>query len=254
MYTIRDHSLESITCDDNGAYIRSNSNKKIFHVEIEGSELSAKTVHESNGKYFYKEKDGRFYVNHEVDSKTVFEIERYYRWNKSIPQLKRSIYRIRNILATEYHPYTCVVYSLHGNQEENVQEIEILPHGNSKHQADSRRPYFRTEASVLEQEDTLLSSKRSPQEVYEIVLKEAGGPLQSSSISQEPRNLKQIQNRKNKLNKNSRNSSTQRLLVSHTSLLHIQKNRWMISNNFAANLSTLVYLVLTLHSIYVIFG
>ena len=80
MYTIRDHSLESITCDDNGAYNRSNGNKKVFHVNIEEfSGLSAKIVHENNGKYSYKEKDERCYVNHEVESKTVFEIERYYR-------------------------------------------------------------------------------------------------------------------------------------------------------------------------------
>ena len=71
------------------------------------------------------------------------------------------------------------------------------------------RPYFRTKTSVLQLEDFLLASKKSPQEVYEIVLEESGGPLQSTSISQEPRNLKQIQNRKNALNKTNKNNSPQ---------------------------------------------
>ena len=45
MYTIRNHSLESITCDNNGAYGCSDGNKKAFYVNISGTNVSAKTVH-----------------------------------------------------------------------------------------------------------------------------------------------------------------------------------------------------------------
>ena len=45
-----------------------------------------------DGIYFYKEKDGRGYANVEVNTQDVYEFERYYRWNKPIPNLKRTIY------------------------------------------------------------------------------------------------------------------------------------------------------------------
>ena len=207
IYTIRNYDLESITCDDNGAYHKSNGNKKDFYVDISGSTLNAKVVHESKGKYFYKEKDGRFYSNCYVDADKIFSFERYYRWNKSIPQLKRTIYRIKNAMENVYHPFLCVVYSLHEDVE-RVQDIEILPHGNSKKKSDLKRPYFRTEPSVLAYQNSLLSRDKGPQEVYEIVLEESGGPLKSTSMSKEPRNLKQIQNQRAKIVKNKKNSET----------------------------------------------
>ena len=41
-YTIRNHSLESITCDDTGAYGCSNGNKKAFYVYISGTNVNTK--------------------------------------------------------------------------------------------------------------------------------------------------------------------------------------------------------------------
>ena len=39
-------------------------------------------------------------------------MELYYRINKTMPQLKRTIYRIKNIGKSAYESYFCVVYSL----------------------------------------------------------------------------------------------------------------------------------------------
>ena len=64
----------------------------MFYVETMLSNLTAKLVHIKNGIYLYKGKDGREYANVEVNAQDVYEIERCYRWNTSIPNLKRTIY------------------------------------------------------------------------------------------------------------------------------------------------------------------
>lgn len=64
--TIRNVSLFNVTCDENGAYCRSNANKNDLYMETFKSSLSAWLVHRSKGKYFYKEKGGTLYKNHDV--------------------------------------------------------------------------------------------------------------------------------------------------------------------------------------------
>ena len=49
IYTIRDCTIESLTCDDNGAYYKSNENKRMFYVDTMQSNLTAKLVHIKNG-------------------------------------------------------------------------------------------------------------------------------------------------------------------------------------------------------------
>ena len=44
-YTIRNHSLESITCDDTEAYGCSNGSKKTFNIYISGSNVNTKTIY-----------------------------------------------------------------------------------------------------------------------------------------------------------------------------------------------------------------
>ena len=79
IYTRRDCTIESVTCGDNGAYYKSNGNKRMFYVEAMQSNLTAKLGHIKNEMYFYKEKDGKGYANIEVNTQDVYEIERYYR-------------------------------------------------------------------------------------------------------------------------------------------------------------------------------
>ena len=115
MYSIGNHNLESISGDDNGAYgtkMELSGTKKAFYVNINGTNVSSKIVHLKNEKHVYKEKEGRRYVDIVVNEKDIFDIERYYRINKRISQLKRTICRINNICKPVYEPYFCVVYSL----------------------------------------------------------------------------------------------------------------------------------------------
>ena len=172
----------TFTCDDNGAYRSSNNNKKLFHIQINGSSLNAKLVQQENGKFFYKEKNGRTYNHFLVDEKDVYQIERYYRWNKKIPQLKRTIYRVRNLLKTEFEPHLCVVYFRSCNPE-SVKDVTILEHGNSRKSTMLNRPYIRTVKSVLTRQEALLNDNKRLQEVYDILLEESGAPYRSASMS-----------------------------------------------------------------------
>ena len=123
------------------------------------------------------------------------------RWNKTTPQLKHTIYRVRNSL-TQLEPYLGVVYFLSCNPE-SVKDVTILEHGNSRKGTMLNRPYIRTEMSVVMRQDALLNDNKRPQVVYDILLEESRAPYRSASMSKEPRNLKQIQTRQTNLKQKS---------------------------------------------------
>ena len=68
---------------------------------------------------------------------------------------------------------------------------KVLPHGNS---SKTEHPYIRTSQYMLNAERQLLESNK-PHKVYEDLVT-AVDPFTTSSQSEEPRNLKQIQNGK----------------------------------------------------------
>ena len=77
VYTIRNHTLESITCDNNGANARSNQNKRIFYAQISSrSTVTVRTCHKDNGFFHYKEKTGQGYTKCPVKEENAFEIEK----------------------------------------------------------------------------------------------------------------------------------------------------------------------------------
>ena len=148
--------------------------------------------HKEDGIVHYKEKIGQGCTKCRVEEEDVFELEKYYRWNKTFTQLKRTIYTIKNLSKSDYEPYICVVYSINSDSySKTVHDREVREHDNSK----QKRQYHRTDPTILKPQDTLLTSNKSPQEVYDLQLDESGGPMQSNSMSQKPRNLKQIRNR-----------------------------------------------------------
>ena len=86
------------TTDDNGAYLNSRSNKRIYAPGLlNDKELqNVKIIHQSNdGTYFYKSWKERNYEVVNVNAKEVYTIERYYRQGKSIKGLKRMIVRMK---------------------------------------------------------------------------------------------------------------------------------------------------------------
>lgn len=193
VYTVKESDLKKITCDDNGAYIGSKNVTTHYLVEDIDQILTAKKVHKSDDSYYINIRQGQTYVATPVEKENVYLLERYYRQNKSIPNLRRIIVRVKRVTNVLFEPYICVVFNLNGDAKD-VSEVKLLEHGNSKHSG--KRPYIRTSQYVLEQEDELLSGGKRPHEVYDILVEESGGPFASTSSSTEPRNLKQIQNRK----------------------------------------------------------
>ena len=59
VYTIRNHTLESITCDNNDTYTGSDQNKRTFYAEISNhSTVTVRACHKEDGIFRYKEKTG----------------------------------------------------------------------------------------------------------------------------------------------------------------------------------------------------
>ena len=72
----------------------------------------------------------------------------------------------------------------------------LLCHGNSKSLGRKNHPYIRTSDEVLECQSQLIENNLSSSEIYGTLLEETGGLLTSTLMCNEPRNLKQIENRK----------------------------------------------------------
>ena len=97
------------------------------------------------------------------------------------------IYRIINVSKSGYDPCICVVYSINSDSySKTVHDREVREHDNFKH----KQPYHCTDPTILKCQDTLLSANKPPQEVYDLLLHESSGPMQSNLMSQELRNLK----------------------------------------------------------------
>lgn len=102
----------------------------------------------------YEDKYGRQYQNFEVNRKDVFQIERYYRWNKFISQFEKDNTPIKEYVQIRSLTFLCVFHSLRADAA-NVEDIDIHAHENSKKTDDSCRQYIRTKPSVLKRQYAL---------------------------------------------------------------------------------------------------
>ena len=90
-----------------------------------------RACHKEDGIFHYKEKTGQGYTKCPAEEEDVFELEKYYRWNKTFTQLKRTIYRIKNLSKSDYEFYICVVYSINSDSySKTVHDWEVREHGN----------------------------------------------------------------------------------------------------------------------------
>ena len=115
----------------------------------------------------------------------------------------------------------------------------FIPHGNTKRNSVTARPYIKTAKRVLEEEDLLLQNKMWVPDVYESLPHESGGPLHSTSQFMGPRSLKQIHNRKSALSgKEKRTVLTVLLIPQMTyliSAMHAQKTHDFIDSIIIKN-------------------
>ena len=78
--------------------------------------------------------------------------------------------------------------------------MSLLPHGNAKFFA---QPYIRTSPHLLTDVDCLVFHNIN-NEMYKTLVERSGGLYHSKSLSDEPRNIKQIKNRKQQLKNSSK--------------------------------------------------
>ena len=72
----------------------------------------------------------------------IYILDRYYRTNKSIEQLKMMVVRIELMESEVPLPYSCVIYSLDDEGPDDVTEIKCVSHGNNKKQKNYRSLTF----------------------------------------------------------------------------------------------------------------
>ena len=94
--------------------------------------------------------------------------------------------KVKNVDKIYYEDFFCVVY----NQNKSSADYGLLAHGNS---TKTDHPYIRTSQAILNEEDQILTTSK-PHKVYGEMVN-LTNPLTSSSQSEEPINLKQVQNR-----------------------------------------------------------
>ena len=75
-------------------------------------------------------------------------------------------------------------------------------HGNANQLGSTEKSYIRTSKEILTKSGELLSSGMNIRDVYDSLNTLSGGPLGSTSQSNEPRNIKQLRNQKMKLREN----------------------------------------------------
>ena len=141
MYTIKNvhyqkctlSKMYTIKCDDNGSYKDSNTVKTKYFVHMdENDDVFVRDVQQINGRYYYKERNGRQYFDTEVPMENIYILDHYYRTNKSIEQLKMMVARIKLMESEVPLPYSCVIYSLDDEGPDDVTEIKCVSHGNNK--------------------------------------------------------------------------------------------------------------------------
>ena len=99
IYAVRMQYFNDATTDDNGAYVKSYNTKRNYYIQYDTERqivTSTKIFHNNiHGSFYYNERNGRQYNVVNVDTVDVFNVERYYRQNKSLVGLKRLIVKIK---------------------------------------------------------------------------------------------------------------------------------------------------------------
>ena len=139
IYTIKNHSLNSITCDNSGAYTQRRTTKTNYFVTRKSNSkvMKAQIVHKNNrDEYFCKERDDRSYTDVHTAASNIYTVERYYRQNESIPSLGNLIFQVKQANETNYRPYFWIIYSRSSDKYDESHPI-MQSKSNSKFQTAS---------------------------------------------------------------------------------------------------------------------
>ena len=141
MYPIKNHLLNSITYDENGAYTQRWTTKTKYFVirRSNSTEMKAQIVHKNDkGEYFSKQRDGRSYTDVYTAASDMYTVERYYHPNKSILSLGNLVVQVRQAKRTNYRP--------HYRSKEILQKSSF--HTITWQVLNGDRPYIRTSKTI----------------------------------------------------------------------------------------------------------
>lgn len=163
-----------MTADDNGSWEIS-SPRRMF--EVQRSEATGVVLSISKS---------------ESQGDDVYTLIRQYGTHKATKkekgvEFKRVITTLKDPHG-QWAPLAILQYYFKGGKEE---DIVLAPHRNAR--GKSKRPYLRTSASALQSLKEHCFEKK-PKVIYDNGFHQSGGLLKSNSISDEPRNPKQIYN------------------------------------------------------------
>ena len=185
---ITQNSLQDINADDNGAYKQIRNTSTMFHYK--GDKVH--TVYRNGEELYYNRKVSyNRYEKVHVSVEEVVTLHRRYCKAKSFP-LKRIVMTI-NPIDGPIIPYVAVLYQI---DSPITEDKRTLCHGNSKE--NESRPYIRTSKKVLSKTKDFLQEGNTCKGAYDKVNALSGGVYESSSQSDELRNMKQVTNKKKK--------------------------------------------------------
>lgn len=174
-------SIAVAKSDDNGAYIKRGSPKRLYHVKVTGNEISVAQVKICNDAYYVNHRTtetqdnknvlGARYKKEFVKADEVYELQRQYRVSKSNNGFSNIIVTIRKVEQEKIEDYYLLIYRWNDDCKINEENFVLERHGNAK--KPHAPTYFRQNPSLMEKAKDALQSGSSCSNVYNRLTKEA---------------------------------------------------------------------------------
>ena len=176
-----------LTTDGNGVYARHSCPTEVVRVDFSS---------ESRIKRVSKRKKGK-----NPEGSHIFSVKRHYSWHASSDEFCRIITKVHDHRKGELGRYAVIQYKV---TEEAEKLFSRKAHGNVKHHKEA---FFRTKPSVLTRIKQY-AEENPAKHVITKVQQDAGGVSNVKSVSDIPRNRKQVYNQASKIENRIRSRST----------------------------------------------
>ncbi|XP_066921155.1 uncharacterized protein [Clytia hemisphaerica] len=183
------YTFDDILADDNGVYTYEGSPTN--HVYFENGYCYTAHKNENENGYFIKRRTGKRYVDEFVNRDNVYVLYRTYRRHTFYKGFTNVVCRIKNVDGVSLR-YCLVIYEWESGEEES--NFTVPCHGNAKTEIMKETPFLRTEKRIINTMKDNLKNGERPQDIYINNIESSGGPMNGTSVSSFPRNMKQIYN------------------------------------------------------------
>ena len=181
------YSFNDIMADDNGSYKYEGSPAQAFYF----CNNDCIKAHRADGKWIIKRRRGKKYVEETAPEGCVYILHRTYRRHKIETNFTNIACRLKLPHSNEFARYCLLINSWAAAQDEH-QVFQKACHGNATRPLSMETPYMRTAPSVLNKMKDDIRAGSAPRDAYKNAIENSGGPYNSQSQSEEPRNPKQV--------------------------------------------------------------